>query len=247
MHTTFATATRILVTSTDSLRCVPKRYRDKCDIQLGIGSDVTHSVDAPSGVSSIKLLFAGRLVYWKGVHLALSAFKQVLETIPDAQLTIVGSGPDECWLKDMATSLCVNHAVEWRPWVQRDELIGLYQGHTALLFPSLHDSGGMVVLEALSNGLPVVCLDLGGPGVMVDDSCGVKVDASCSQSIVVKELADAVLSIALNPKKRNELSSGSIARASTFEWTTVAEKLYGTSSASHSGTPLGQRPLTAVY
>src|SRR5262249_17128782 len=47
------------------------------------------------------------------------------------------------------------------------ELFELYDTHSLLLFPSLHDSGGFVVLEALSHGLPVVCLDLGGPREIV--------------------------------------------------------------------------------
>ena len=44
----------------------------------------------------------------------------------------------------------------------------LYRRHHALLYPSLHDSSGNVVLEALFHGLPVVCLDLGGPAEIVD-------------------------------------------------------------------------------
>ena len=47
-----------------------------------------------------------------------------------------------------------------------------YYEHDALLFPSLRDSGGMVVLEALAHGLPVVCTDCGGPGCIVNGCCG---------------------------------------------------------------------------
>ena len=45
-----------------------------------------------------------------------------------------------------------------------------------MLFPSLHDSGGMVVLESLAYGLPVVCLNIGGPGIIVTNGCGRLVD-----------------------------------------------------------------------
>ena len=61
----------------------------------------------------------------------------------------------------------VRDRVEFIPRVPQLKLFELYDTHDLLLFPSLHDSGGYVVLEALSHGLPVVCLDLGGPNEIV--------------------------------------------------------------------------------
>jgi glycosyltransferase involved in cell wall biosynthesis len=54
--------------------------------------------------------------------------------------------------------------------------------HDFLLFPSLHDSGGFVVLEALCHGMPVLCLDLGGPKeiVSLDSGLIIKTDAQCN-------------------------------------------------------------------
>ena len=47
-----------------------------------------------------------------------------------------------------------------------------------LIHPSLHDSGGWVCLEAMAAGRPVICLDLGGPGLQVTEKTGIKVKAS---------------------------------------------------------------------
>ncbi len=58
----------------------------------------------------------------------------------------------------------------------QDELFRLYQTHDLLLFPSLHDSGGFVALEALAHGMPIVCLDLGGPGDLETSDCGIVVE-----------------------------------------------------------------------
>ena len=86
--------------------------------------------------------------------------------------TIVGDGPARSGLQRLAAELGVNDAVRWVPWVPHAELHEHYYQHDVLLFPSLRDSGGMVVLEALAHGLPVVCTDLGGPGVIVNERCG---------------------------------------------------------------------------
>ena len=62
--------------------------------------------------------------------------------------------------------------MRWVEWLPHDQLHEHYYQHDALLFPSLRDSGGMVVLEALAHGLPVVCTDRGGPGLIVNRRCG---------------------------------------------------------------------------
>jgi glycosyltransferase involved in cell wall biosynthesis len=58
------------------------------------------------------------------------------------------------------------------PWLPQEKLFEQYQTHDLLVYPSLHDSSGNAVLEALSFGLPVVCLDLGGPAQIVTSESG---------------------------------------------------------------------------
>ncbi|NIP32548.1 glycosyltransferase family 4 protein, partial [Candidatus Saccharibacteria bacterium] len=60
------------------------------------------------GQHPFKLIFAGRLLFWKGMHLGLRAFARLLEKWPNSQLTIVGSGPDKKRLHSLAEHLKVN-------------------------------------------------------------------------------------------------------------------------------------------
>ena len=62
--------------------------------------------------------------------------------------------------------------VDFISWLPQKDFFELYASHDLLLFPSLHDSGGGVVLEALCHGMPVVCLDLGGPKDIVTPKSG---------------------------------------------------------------------------
>lgn len=75
----------------------------------------------------------------------------------------------------MAEELGIADHIDWFGWVEHKKIGEIYETHDLFLFPSLHDSGGTVVVEAISHGLPVLCLDLGGPGTIVDESVGNKV------------------------------------------------------------------------
>ena len=87
-----------------------------------------------------------------------------------------------------------------------------------LIHPSLHDSGGWVCLEAMAAGRPVVCLDLGGPGVQVTEETGIKIKATSPQE-TVDCLANAILRLAEDPKLRVSMGVASRARLKAhFDW-----------------------------
>jgi glycosyltransferase involved in cell wall biosynthesis len=104
-----------------------------------------------------------------------------------------------------------------------------YLRHDAFLFPSLHDSSGNVVLEALSSGLPVVCLDAGGPALLVDPSCGFKVRPGAPQQ-VVEDLARALAALADDRRLARSMGQAAFHRAREhFSWThqvSRMERLY---------------------
>jgi glycosyltransferase involved in cell wall biosynthesis len=105
-------------------------------------------------------LFVGRLLPWKGVALAL----RVLPLLPDWTLTVSGEGYDERRLRRLALRQKVDDRVAFLGWSTPDRVRQLMgEESDVLLFPSLHDEGGWVIAEALATGLPVVCLDRGGP------------------------------------------------------------------------------------
>jgi hypothetical protein len=172
-----------------------------------------------------RLLFAGRLLYWKGVHIALEALALLRAQMPAARLTIIGRGPEERRLHTMAADLNIGSDVEFLDWQPQKRLFELYDNHDLLVFPSLHDSGGTVVLEALSRGLPVMCLDLGGPQQIVTVESGIVISTKeRSTSEVAKAMSDSMQALFSDPYRLEALSEGAIARAGTF----LAAKQVGT-------------------
>jgi glycosyltransferase involved in cell wall biosynthesis len=164
-----------------------------------------------------RLLYAGRLLYLKGLHIAIDAFARLVMQIRDARFTIVGNGPERNRLQAQAVALNVNDRVDFVPWLPQERLFELYSSHDLLLFPSLHDSAGFVVLEALSRGLPVVCLDLGGPKEIVTQDSGVIVGtAGRNTSEVAAAIAYEVCGLLASSARLLEMSSAATARARQF-------------------------------
>lgn len=230
MRRTFRQAEKIYVTSEQTKKILPPAAQHKTKVQLAIGIDDTHHHESFKKITpaDFRILYAGLFLYRKGMWLGIQAFARLLEKVPKARLTMVGKGPNGKKWKELAESLNIAHRIDWIPWLDREALLELYRTHDIFLFPSLRDSGGMVVLEAMKYGLPILCLDLGGPGVMVDHSCGIKIDAlHKTEEQVIQELSVQLIKLSSSFSFRKKLSTGAVKRASSFSWKKQVAQIYG--------------------
>jgi glycosyltransferase involved in cell wall biosynthesis len=165
----------------------------------------------------VKVLYVGRLIPWKGAHLALVAFARARVQRPDLDFTILGEGPQAARLRRsvLRDEIADVHLLERLPKIE--DVYRLYRESDIFLFPSLHDSGGMAVLEAMAAGLPVVCLDLGGPAISVTPECGVVVPAK-SPAEAVESMAAALLKLAERPDLRSEMGEAARRRVLDYSW-----------------------------
>jgi glycosyltransferase involved in cell wall biosynthesis len=225
----FRDASLIILRTDASLVAVPPRYRHKVYIKAGLG--IAETVEAEPAARKpgkpLRLLYAGSLFYLKGVHLGLRALADVRARGLDATLTVVGSGPARRDLEELAETLGVAAHVFFRGQVSRQDLLGMYAGHHAFLFPSLRDASPTVIVEAWAHGLPVVCLGIGGPGRMVDDTCGRVVPAAGRrESECVAGLAAEIVALSENECLRLALGHGAIARYRECSWSNMVAGLY---------------------
>jgi len=228
MRFTFSRAHLIACTSPETLARIPGRFHEKCIVQPAIGIDISEVASTASTPSQqAQFLFIGRLLYWKGLHLILRALPTVLRSIPNVKLKVIGAGADRRWLTAIAGRAGIAESVEWVSEKRHDEMWQEYRGSLAFVFPSLHDSGGMVVLEALAAGIPVICLNLGGPGLIVTSSCGVVIEArESSEESVVAALASAMILLATDANRRAQLSANTTERVREMTWDLAAESLF---------------------
>jgi glycosyltransferase involved in cell wall biosynthesis len=215
------------------MQFIPQKYRHKCRISVEIGIDampnaIPDSLVYESGKEHLfKVLYVGRLLHWKGIHLGLKAYALFLKEVPDSRFTVIGDGPDQEWLQRLARRLGIEESITWMPWMEQREVMNAYSQHDVLLFPSLHDSSGNVVLEAMAQALPVVCLNLGGPPIFVGDNCGCVVDTEGKdEGDVVLGLSQQLIKLANNPDLRRRCAAEAQHRASAYSWDYAVERVY---------------------
>lgn len=253
-----AQATVILVKTPESLAWLPSACRHKAHVMLEIGIDerLLVSATAPAAPDTaaenpavaataitlpdtgrpqgrdrpreLRLLYVGRFIYMKGMELGLCAVAALRARGVAVRLTMIGQGPQgERW-RQLADALGIADRVTWIPWMKQDELLAAYASFDVFLFPSLHDSSGNVVLEAMAAGLPVVCLDLGGPARMVDAACGRVVEVDwLSEAQVAAGLANALHELAGDAALLANLKRGALTRAGQFGWRQVVGRVWG--------------------
>jgi glycosyltransferase involved in cell wall biosynthesis len=224
---TLRRASVILFKTPETLEQIPSRFHGKCIRVQDVAAEEGSLAATPSGSAAPRFLFAGRLLYWKGIHLALRALATVRAKIPDARLALVGNGRDRAWLERLVRKLGIESAVDWRGFIPRENLLRLYANQTAFVFPSLHDSGGTVVMEAMAQGLPVICLDLGGPGAILPADCGVKIPArGRTENEIIADLASAMTSLAVDEALRGRLAANALEAAGRNTWSALAADAY---------------------
>jgi glycosyltransferase involved in cell wall biosynthesis len=171
---------------------------------------------------SFTLISAGRLVPLKGFDLTILSFARFVSQLDDdakalCSLKIVGSGPYEQMLKKLAADSGVASQVEFISWIERNELMKLMKTSSAFLFPS-HEGAGMVVAEALSFGLPVICLENEGPGEFITTKCGIAVQMN-SYDQTVNDLSKAITLLYSNKSLHTQMRHEARLRfESYFDW-----------------------------
>lgn len=163
-----------------------KPYREKCRI-IPYGIDLKEYerqdiknflTDRLQNGNNKKLLFAGRLIYYKGIDILIRAMKNVT----NAELFIIGEGRLENEMKSLANNLGIGDVVHFLKPLPFDELKAAYDDCDIFVFPSVANSEafGIVQLEAMFYGKPVIntALPTGVPYVSIDGETGLTVPVS---------------------------------------------------------------------
>jgi 1,4-alpha-glucan branching enzyme len=159
-----------------------------------VGNDDLSSFRGKFALPEEKIvLFVGRLVHEKGVHVLVNAVPKVLGKV-NAKFIIVGNGYMKEQLSSIVKSMGFGHKVMFTGFVDDDTLKKLQKCADVSVVPSLFEPFGIVALEAMAARSPVVVSDTGGLSEIVEhDVSGVKVYADNPESLawgITKVLAD---------------------------------------------------------
>jgi glycosyltransferase involved in cell wall biosynthesis len=169
-----------------------------------------------------RFLCVGRLVGWKGVDLLIDAFALARDKVP-ARLEIVGDGPEQARLAAQAESLGLGADVSLTGWLDQQECARRMRGCDVYVSPSLQESGGITVLEAMACARPVIATAWGGHLETVDDTVGILVGVS-SREATIRGLADAMVRLAEDPALRSRLGAAGRRRVEErYDWDVLVE------------------------
>jgi glycosyltransferase involved in cell wall biosynthesis len=120
---------------------------------------------------SFLLLAVGRLAARKGHGMLLHAFSKIVES-SDAHLVIIGRGSLQRRLSRLANSLGISENVTFEPGMGFEEIAEVYRAADLVVYPSYYEGQGLIPLESMASGTPVVTVDHGPLPEMVDDTVG---------------------------------------------------------------------------
>jgi len=164
---------------------------------------------------------------WCGLHLpgkALPFLLSALRMLPadlNWKLTIIGSGPCSAKWQRLAKVNGLADRCDWLGQVPRQTVLQNMQAAHALVITSVYDLTSTVLVEALANGLPVICPDHCGFRDAIIPECGIRVPAFSKRGLVVG-LRDAI--VAMNDEiLRLRLADGALSRSSNYRWDLKAQ------------------------
>jgi len=171
------------------------------------------------------ILTVGRLIDWKGTDYLIEALPEVLSRIPEARLMIIGRGPMEGSLRQKVKDLRLEEHVEFLGTVSDDDLRDYYRSADVFVLPSINLNGrteglGVVVLEAMASGCPVIGSNVGGiPDIITDGENGILVPER-DPHILAREIIHL-----LSDKERcQSLKSHGYERVrEQFSWTRISD------------------------
>ena len=152
---------------------------------------------------------------------ALRALAQLRRLVPDATMTIAGSGPEEGALKRLAGKLGVSDAVRFAGQLDREQMAVLYRSADVVLNPSRVDNMPNSLLEALASGVPVVSTNVGGVPYMVEHG----LTALLVPAGEPERMAEAIAQLLQDGALRSRLVEAGRAKVRGHAWPQVASTL----------------------
>jgi glycogen synthase len=169
-----------------------------------------------------EFLFVGRLLDYKGIEDLISALSLVRQGGRQVHLNIIGKAPDDDYesrLRRLAETKKVGARVKFLGWQPSSE-VWKWMGRAAgLVVPSRREAYGLVALEGMAVGVPVIASRAGGLTELVSDSCALTFEPGN-----VKQLAEALRTAVDNPTLMRFLAARGQEQASSLEWGRLAPR-----------------------
>lgn len=208
---------RLIAATPSNRQWIQKLWGVDADIICEVGQEETADsimLSEREKKEPLKIVWSGQHTSGKNLPLLFEALKQ--SDFP-FELHILGNGEmTEKW-KSKAAEADIQKQCRWYGWVEREEALEVMNDGHVFAITSISDLTSTVTLEALSYGLPVVCLNHCGFAHAVTRQCGIKVPVDTPEK-AARYFAQAFKRLYDDEDRRQKLSKGAIERAKDFSW-----------------------------
>ena len=167
------------------------------------------------------ILYVGRLEPVKGVRYLVQAMRILKDMVRNLKLTIVGDGSERKCLKELVRNLGLEDHVVFVGRVPHDKIPEYMASADVFVLPSLSEGFGMVVVEAMAMGLPVIASRVGGlPEIIKDCENGFLVEPRNP-----RDIAEKIILLLTNDDLRVYMSKRNTEEARKYSWEKIVEKL----------------------
>jgi len=218
--------TILIVANQVCTKALPRTVLPKTiTMQIGVHMPPYHRNKSHSASKTVRLYWGSVLIRWKGLEHVLKAMRRVLDEQYPVFLDITGQGEDKPYLQSMVMKQKLNCNVFFHGWLERQEQQRLLQECDIFLFTSLHETTGVVLLEAMAAGRPVIVIDHAGPGDIVTDECGIKIKPEYPEQVVC-DMALAIGRLSVDPELRRRMGEEGRARVEDlYNWDKKGEAI----------------------
>ena len=173
---------------------------------------------------NLTILFVGRLVKMKGINSALKIFSEINKKIPESKFWIVGSGEKKYVeeIKQLTKDLKIEKSCIFFGFVDENKKIELYQKTHFLLHTSVREGFGLTVIEANSQGTPVIAFNSPGLKDLVKNNINGFLFNPNNESLCIKN----VIALFNNPSQYEKLQTSSLEFSKQFNWKNITTISY---------------------
>jgi glycosyltransferase involved in cell wall biosynthesis len=220
-------ASQVFVRTEETLSMIPRRYRHKTALlmETAIGPEMIAESPLVCCGDVLQVVSVGRLIPSKFNALFLDAV-QVFKSRWQGpfRVTVIGDGPERARLEALRDQLGLEE-VEFVGKKSSDHVYRLLRSSDIYFSTTMKEGGTWAFFEAIANHLPIVCLKVNGPDMIVGDGCGIKVQPDCLAS-ATDGLASGLVELARSPSLRAELAAKAIVHVEkNFTWARVSQRV----------------------
>ena len=211
----------ILVATDETKEKIPQKYQDKTIVMPAICIQKMPIIKTNKNKDDkIRIIMAGRLIYWKSFDIGIKSFLKIVDKYPNTELHILGEGNKKQQLESLVGKY-LNDRIFFQEQISHDEIYDYYQKFDIFMNTTLRDSGCMTMMEAMSVGLPCICINTGGPKLLSENMEFSKVEPDITNNMI-DEISSKLERLILDDLFRNKLSNLSRQECGKF---TVHEKI----------------------